>query len=71
MAQAVKCLPATLVTQVRSLGREDPWRREWQPTPVENGMATHPHSYLENPMDRGSQQAAVHGMAESQTQLNG
>ena len=21
-------------TQVRSLGREDPWRRKWQPTPV-------------------------------------
>jgi len=22
------------VTQVGSLGGEDPWRREWQPTPV-------------------------------------
>ena len=21
-------------TQLRALGREDPWRREWQPTPV-------------------------------------
>ena len=21
-------------TQVPSLGQEDPWRREWQPTPV-------------------------------------
>ena len=21
-------------TQIRSLGREDPWRRKWQPTPV-------------------------------------
>ena len=21
-------------TQVQSLGQEDPWRREWQPTPV-------------------------------------
>ena len=21
-------------TQVQSLGQEDPWRKEWQPTPV-------------------------------------
>ena len=30
----VKNLPAMLETQVPSLDREDPWRREWQPTPV-------------------------------------
>ena len=30
----VKNLPAMQETQVQSLGREDPWRREWQPTPV-------------------------------------
>ena len=30
----VKNLPATQETQVRSLGREDPWRRKWQPTQV-------------------------------------
>ena len=33
----VKNLPAMQETQelqVPSLGQEDPWRREWQPTPV-------------------------------------
>ena len=34
MAQTVKNLPAMQETQVRSLGQEDPWRREWLPTPV-------------------------------------
>ena len=34
MAQMVKNLCATQETQVQSLGREDPWRREWLPTPV-------------------------------------
>ena len=34
VAQMVKNLPAMWETQVPSLGREDPWRREWQPTPV-------------------------------------
>ena len=29
-----KNLPAMQVTQVRSLGLEIPWRREWQPTPI-------------------------------------
>ena len=30
----VKNLPAIQETQVRSLGQEDPWRREWLSTPV-------------------------------------
>ena len=30
----VKNLPAMRKTQVQSLGREDPLRRKWQPTPV-------------------------------------
>ena len=34
MAQTVKNLSAMQKTQVRSLSEEDPWRREWQPTPV-------------------------------------
>ena len=34
MAQTVKNLPAMWETQVQSLGWEDPWKREWQPTPV-------------------------------------
>ena len=34
VAQMVKNLPAMLEISVRSLGQEDSWRREWQPTPV-------------------------------------
>ena len=33
-SQMVKNLPEMWDTQVRSLGREDPWRREWQPTQI-------------------------------------
>ena len=34
VAQMVKNLPAMRETWVQSLGQEDPWRSEWQPTPV-------------------------------------
>ena len=34
MVQTVKNMPAVQETEVRSLGWEDPWRREWLPTPV-------------------------------------
>ena len=34
VAQMVKNLPAMQETWVQSLGWEDPWRKEWQPTPV-------------------------------------
>ena len=34
MAQSIKNLPAMWDTQVQSLSREDPWKRDWQPTPV-------------------------------------
>ena len=34
VAQMVKSLPAVRETWVQSLGRENPWRRKWQPTPV-------------------------------------
>ena len=34
VAQMVKRLREMRETQVRSLGREDPWRRKWQPTPI-------------------------------------
>ena len=34
VAQTVKNLPAMQETQVQSLGQKDPWRREWQTTPV-------------------------------------
>ena len=30
----IKNLPAVQETRVQSLGQEDPWRREWQLTPV-------------------------------------
>ena len=36
---------------------------DWE-DPVEEGVAT--HSCLENPMDRGARQAAVHRVAQSQ-----
>ena len=34
VAQMVKNLPAIRETKFRSLSPEDPWRREWQTTPV-------------------------------------
>ena len=34
MAQMVKHLSTMQETQVQFLGREDPWRRKWQSTPV-------------------------------------
>ena len=55
-----KNLPAIQETWLQSLGWEDP---------LEKGMATH-SSILENPMDRGTWQATVHGITKSQTQLN-
>ena len=45
MAQTVKNLPKLQKTWVRSLGQEDP---------LEEGMATHLSSCLENSMDRGA-----------------
>ena len=34
VAHTVKNLPAMQETWVRYMGQEDPWRKEWQPTPV-------------------------------------
>ena len=34
VAQTVKRLSTMWETWVRSLGREVPWKRKWQPTPV-------------------------------------
>ena len=39
VAQRVECLPAVQEAQVRSLGREDHWRREWLPTPPRSLVA--------------------------------
>ena len=49
-------------TQVQSLGQEQ----------VPGGGHGNPPQYscLENPMDRGTWQAAVHGVAQSQTRLS-
>ena len=58
----VKNLPAVQEIQIQSLGQEDP---------LEKGMATHcsiPSWRI--PMDRGAWQAAVHGVAKSQTRLS-
>ena len=57
VAQPEKNLPEMWET----LGREDPWRRAWQPTPV----------FLPgDSMDRGACRGVVHGVAESRTQLS-
>ena len=57
----VKKLPAMQETWVRSLGWENPWEREWQPTPV---------SGLENSINIGAWRVIVHGAAKSQTLLS-
>ena len=59
VAYMVQNLPAMWETWVRSLGWEDP---------LEEEMAT--HSSLENPMDRGTWRATVHGIEKSWTQLS-
>ena len=59
VTQMIKYLPAMQETQVQSLGQENPWRREWQHTPV----------FLpRESMDRGAWWATTpgHGVAESQ-----
>ena len=64
MAQQVKNSPAMQETQeiqVQSLDQEDPLQ-EGTGNPLQ-------YSCLENPMDRGGWRATVHGVTESQTQL--
>ena len=57
VAQTVKCLPAIRETRVQSLGQEDP--------PGEGNGNPPQHSCLENPMDRGTWWATVHGVTKS------
>ena len=57
----IKNLPAMQETWVRFLSQEDP---------PEKGMATHSCSCLKNPMDREAWWATVHGVTNSQPQLN-
>ena len=62
LAQMVKNLSAMRKTWVQSLVWKDP---------REEGMATHPIILAWRiPMDRGTWQATVHGVAESQTRLS-
>ena len=59
IAQLINHLPAMQETWVCFLGQEDPLEKE---------TATHSsNSCLENPMDRGTWQATVHGVTKSQT----
>ena len=57
VAQIEKNLPAVWEIWVRSQGQEDP---------LDKGRATLQCSCLENPVDRGAWQAAVHGVTKSQ-----
>ena len=60
MAQTVENLPAMQETQIPSLGKEDLLEKE---------MAVHSsYSCMENSMDRGAWQTAVHGASKSWTQ---
>ena len=61
VAQLVKNLPVMQETQVQFLGLGR-YPGEGNGNPLQ-------YSCLENPMDRGAWQAAVHGIADSRTQL--
>ena len=62
MSQTVKNLPAMWVTQVRSMGWEDPLEKE-KATQLQ-------YPGLENSMDIGDQWDIVHGVPKGQTRLN-
>ena len=63
VAQMEKNLPAMQETWVPSLGLED--------SPGEGHGNPLQYSRLENPMDRGTWQATIHGVAKSQARLSG
>ena len=48
-------------TGVPSLTREDPLEKKWQP---------HQYSCLENPMDRGTWRATIHGVVKESDRLS-
>ena len=50
MAQTVKNPPAMQETQVRSLGQEDPWKREWRQRSLEGYS---PWGHKESDMTEG------------------
>ena len=61
----IKNLPPKAREKRRGL---DPWVRK---IPLEEGMATHSCSCLENPMGRGTWRATAHRVAKSWTRLKG
>ena len=61
----VKNLP-TNAGDIRDTGLTPEWGR----SPGEGNGHPLQYSCLENPMDRGAQQAIAHGVAKSQTQLS-
>ena len=79
VAQLVQNAPAMQTTLVQFLGQEDPLDAcntgdagslpESGRSPGEGHGHPLQYSCLENPMDRGVWQAAVHGVAKSWTQL--
>ena len=63
MAQTVKRLPTMRETGVQSLGQKDPLEKE---------TTTHSSIHAwKNPMDQGAWWTTIHGVAKSQTRLNG
>ena len=58
MAKAINTRPAMQETQNQSPSWEDPWRREWQPTPVVLPGKFH---------GQRSWWAIVHGVTKSRT----
>ena len=59
VAQMVKNLPAMQETWVQSLGREDPWRREQQPTPVFSSGESHGQRSLAGYSPRGHKELSM------------
>ena len=59
VAQIVEHLTAMQETLVQPLGRENPWRRKWQPTPVSVPGKSHGQKSLAD--------CTVHGVTKGQT----
>ena len=64
VSQMVKRLPAMQETQFQALGREDPWRRKWQPTPAFLPGESHDWQLV---IVREAWCAAVQGVTKSRT----
>ena len=71
VAQTVKRLPAMRETWVRSLGREDPWRRKWQPTPASLPGESHEWRSLVGYSPQGHKESDTTGRLHSFIQFSG